>query len=209
MSLSDLTFKFYTDTGLTTAFSNLFQLTHETDLSDNPQDFVLYFGSAEASGSRTLQATSNPGVDQIALTPTYILDEWEADTVYSLGDLVEPITPTGYKFKVTSVSGGSESDSSEPTWPTSIGSTVVDNELVWTCLAHTHPTTEIKMASSSGGLTSATPGAAFNLGSTITSGTSNKVTVYIRFSNTNTSVNNNTGFPELGFFINEVEEVGA
>ncbi len=207
MSLSDLTFKFYTDTGLTTAFSNLYQLTNETDLSDNPQDKVLYFGSAAAAGTRTLQATSNPGVDQVVLTPTYILAQWVALTAYALGALTEPVTPTGYKFKVTTAG---TSGAAEPTWPTSIGSTVVDGSIVWTCYAHTHPITEIKLSLTSGaGLTAATPGAALNLGATITSGTANKVPVYIRFTNTNTTVNSNTGFPELGIYINAVQEVGA
>lgn len=209
MALSDLTFKFYTDSGLTTAFSGLYQLTNETDLSDNPQDKLLYFGSAQADSARTLQATSNPGVDQITLTPTFILGEWVASTAYSLGDLLEPTTPNTYKYKATSVSSDQKSNSVEPTWPTTIGSTVVDNNVVWTCYAHVHPITEIKLATSSGGLSSATGGAALNIGTTLTSGTANKVAVYIRFTNSLTSINTNTGFPELALYINEVEEVGA
>ncbi len=205
MSLSDLSFKLYTDTGLTTAFSGLYQLTNKTDLSDNPQDFVLYFGSAESAGTRSLEATSNPGVAQIALTPTYILDQWVTLTAYSLGDLVEPITPNTFKYKVTTAG---TSAAGEPTWPTSIGSTVVDGTITWTCYARVHPITEIKLALTGGaGLTAATGGAALNLGATILSGTANKVAVYIRFTNTVTTINTNTGFPELGVYINEVQEV--
>lgn len=208
MALSDLTFKFYTDTGLTTPFNNLYQLVHETDLSDNPQDFVLYFGSAEATGTRTLQATSNPGVDQITITPTNIREEWTASTAYALGDIVEPVTPNGYKYKV--VTAGTSHASVEPTWPTSgVGSTVVDGTVTWSLLAVVHPITEIKLASSSGGLAGATGGAAYNLGTTVTSGSSNKVTMHIRITNTNTTVNDNTGFPELGLYINEVMEQEA
>lgn len=205
MALSDLTFKFYTDTGLTTAFSNLYQLTHETNLSDNPQDFTLYFGSAQTSGTRKVQATSNPGTDNITLTPTYILDQWVVATVYALGDIVEPITPNGFKYKATTA--GTSHASVEPTWPTSVGTTVTDGTAIWTCLAIVHPITEIKLSLTSGaGLTAATPGAALNIGTTITSGTANKVAVYIRFTNTNTTVNDNTGFPELGLYINAIEE---
>ncbi len=208
MALSDLTFKFYTDTGLTTAFSNLYQLTHETNLSDNPQDFTLYFGSAAVSGTRQLQASSSPGVANITLTPTYILDQWVIGTAYSLGDIVEPITPNGFKYKVTTA--GTSHASVEPSWPTSVNSTVIDNTIIWTCLAVVHPTTEIKLSLTSGaGLTAATGGAALNIGTTITSGTSNKVPVYIRFTNTNTTVNDNTGFPELGIYINAIEETGV
>lgn len=206
MALADLSFKMYTDTGLTTAFGGLYQLVHETDLSDNPQDFVLYFGSAEATDTRTLQATSNPGVDQITLTPTYILDDWAASTAYSLGDLVIPTTPNGYKYKVTTAG---TSDGSEPTWPTTLGATVADGTVVWTCLSATHPITEIKLATSSGGLAGATGGAALNLGTAISSGTSNYVEVHIRITNAVTSVNSNTGFPELALAINEVREIEA
>lgn len=204
MALSDLTFKLYTDTGLTSAFSGLYQLVHETDLSDNPQDFVLYFGSAESAGTRTLQATSNPGVDQIALTPTVISDSWAASTAYSLGDIVIPTTPNGFKYKVTTAG---TSNSTEPTWPTSIGGSVVDNTVTWECLAATHPTTEIKLATTSGGLSGATGGAALNLGTAILSGTANYVEVHIRITNTVTSINDNTGFPELALYINEVREI--
>ncbi len=207
MALSDLTFKLYTDTGLTTAFSGLYQITNQTDLSDNPQDFVLYLGSAETAGTRSIEATSNPGVDQIALTPTYILDQWVTLTVYSLGDLIEPVTPNTFKYKVTTAG---TSGASEPTWPTSIGSTVVDGSIIWTCYAHAHPITEIKLALTGGaGLTAATGGAALNLGTTILSGTANKVAVYIRIANSLTSVNTNTGFPELAVYINEIQEVGV
>ncbi len=205
MALSDLTFKFYTDSGLTSAFSGLYQLTQETDLSDNPQDKVLYFGSAQSSGSRMLRATSNPGVAQITLTPTFLLDQWTAATAYALGDIIEPITPNGYKYKVTTA--GTSHATIEPTFPTTIGSTVNDNSsIVWTCYAIAHPITEIKLSLTSGGLGAATGGAALNLGHTILSGTSNKVEVNIRFTNTSTTTNTNTGFPELGFYINEVLE---
>lgn len=205
MALADLTFKFYTDSGLTTEFSGLYQLVHETDLSDNPQDKVLYFGSIEADGTRKLQATSSPGVDNITLTPTYILDQWVAATAYALGDLVEPVTPNTYKYEVTTA--GTSHAATEPTWPTTIGSTVADGTVIWTCVAKAHTINEIKMASTSGGLSGSTPGAAFSMGAEIESGVSNAVQVNIRFSNSVTSVDDNTGFPELGLVINEVQEV--
>ncbi len=209
MALSDLTFKFYTDSGLTVAFSNLYQLVNQTDLSDNPQDFTLYFGSAQAAGARTLQAVSNPGVDNITLTPTDIEPDWTVATSYSLGTIIEPTTDNGYIYKCTTA--GTSHATTEPTWPTSINSTVTDNSsVVWTCYAARHPVTEIKMAATGGsGLTAATGGAAYSLGATITSGVANAVTVHFRFTNTVTTVNNNTGYPQLGININAVQEVGA
>ena len=205
MALSDLSFKLYTDSNLTSAFSGLYQLVHETDLSDNPQDFVLYLGSTIAS--RTLEANSNPGVDNITLTPTDTLDDWQASTAYSLGDVVEPTTPNTYKYRVT-VAG--TSDVSEPTWPTgAIGDTVVDGGVTWELVGKRHEITEIKLAITSGGLAGATAGAALSLGTSISSGVVNAQEVHIRITNAVTTVNNNTGYPEIGIFINQVVETEA
>lgn len=203
MALVDLSFKLYTDTGLTTPFGGTYQLTHNTSLSDNPQDFVLYFGSADAT--RQLEANSNPGVDNITLTPTDQLDDWATATAYSLGDLVEPTTPNGKVYKCTTA--GTSHASTEPTWPTaSIGSTVSDGTVVWTLQGARHLVTEIKLASTNGGLAAATAGAALSLGTTVLGGTGNYEEVHIRVTNAVTTVRNNTGHPELSIDINEVVE---
>ena len=205
MALADLSFKFYTDAALTAPFSNLYQLVHETNLSDNPQDKMLYFGSTVTAGTRSLKAVSNPGVDQVKLTPTYILPIWVAATVYALGAIVTPTVSNGYKYKVT-VAGTSHA-TTEPTWPTGgVGSTVVDGTVTWSLMAITHPATEIKLALTSGGLAGATGGALLNLGTTLLSGSANAVQVNIRITNTNTTVNDNTGYPELALYINNVQE---
>ena len=203
MALSDLTFKLYTDSGLTTLFTGLFQLTHLTDLSDNPQDFQLWFGSNTAD--RQLQANSNPGVDDIVLTPTDTLASWAAATAYSLGAMREPTTPNGFVYRVT-VAGTSHA-SVEPTWPTSgIGTTVTDGTVTWALVGAKHPTTEIKLALTAGGLAGATPGAALNLGDTILSDVANAVEINMRVTNTVTTVYSNTGYPQIGIFVNEVLE---
>jgi hypothetical protein len=174
-------------------------------LSDNPQDFQLYFGSNSATATK-LQASSNPGVDNITLTPTDIEAVWTANVTPSLNSLIEPTVSNGFVYKCTT--SVLTAPSTQPTWPTSIGSTVADNAAVWTCYALKHPTTEIKLATTSGGLSSATGGAALSLGNTILNGTGNAVTFWIRFTNTVTTVNNNTGYPQLGLNINAVQEVG-
>lgn len=202
MSLADLTFKLYTDSGLTTPFTGLYQLTHNTDLSDNPQDFQLWLGSNTAS--RTLQTTTNPGTNNITLTPTETLDEWVASTAYSVGDTVEPTTGNGFRY-VCSTAG--TSDSSEPTWPTSgLGTTVVDGSVVWTLTSATHETTEIKLATTAAGLPGATGGAALSLGTSLTSGVGNAQEINIRITNAVTTVGNNTSYPELSIDINDVTE---
>lgn len=204
MALTDLSFKFYTDSGLTSAFSNLYQLVHQTNLSDNPQDFTLYFGS-NATATK-LQATSSPGVAQITLTPADIEGVWASgSTVWILGQIIEPTSSNGFIYRCTTAGTGAAS--TEPTWPTSINSTVIDGTAVWTCYAVKHPATEIKLAATGGsGLTAATGGAAFNLGTTIQSGVANAVPVHIRVTNTVTTVNSNTGYPQLGLNINAVQE---
>ena len=58
---------------------------------------------------------------------------WVASTNYSVGDFRRPTTPNGYVYEVTADSGSS--DSGEPTWPTTVGDTVVDSGITWTCRA--------------------------------------------------------------------------
>lgn len=208
MALADLGFIFWEDSGLTIAFSGQYTLLRKTDLSDNPQDKVLYFGSASSTGSRQLLASSNPGVDQITLTPTGTIAEWAVATAYSLGDRVEPVTPNTYVYEVTTA--GTSHATTEPTWPTTpLGSTVTDGTVTWTLRAKKHPTSEIKLALSSGGLTSAIAGAALDIGTQILSGTSNAVPVYLRFTNSVDTVSDDTADPELGIYINAVSETSV
>lgn len=194
----------WTDASCTVAFTGLYQLVHKTDLSDNPQDFVLYLGSTTAS--RILKATSNPGVDQITLTPTKTITARANSTAYTLGQIVEPATPNTYMYECTTAgtSGGSI-----PTWPTGIGSTVVDGTVTWTNIGKFHPTTEVKLALTSGGLAGATGGAALNLGTSISSLAANKVEINIRITNTVTTVQDNTGYPNIKLYLNGVTEYGV
>lgn len=202
MALSDLSFKLYTDAGLTSLFSNPKQMTHATDLSDNPQDFVLYFGSNAVDTK--LEATSTPGVDPITLTPTDTLLNWVASTAYSLGDTREPVTPNGNVYRVTTAG---TSDSSEPTWPTSgIGNTVVDGTVTWTLLGPRHDPDELTLALTEGDLDTNTPGAPLDIGTTILSGVSEAVPIWIRVENAVTNPRNTAGHPEYGIYINEVIE---
>ena len=57
---------------------------------------------------------------------------WEASTAFTLGQHVQPTTSNGYRYECT-VAG--TTDSSAPTWPTTIDDTVVDNGATWTCRA--------------------------------------------------------------------------
>lgn len=202
MALSDLTFKLHTDAGLTAEFNGLFQLVHETDQSDNPQDFTLYLGSNTAN--RELNANSNPGVDDIILTPTDSLDDWEATTVYALGQLIEPTTPNTFKYRCTTAG---TSDSGEPTFPTAaIGDTVADGTVVWTMAGLRHETTEITLALTEVALGTNTPGDPLTVATTVDTGVGNAIPVWIRVINAVTNVSTNTGFAEIAVNINQVVE---
>jgi len=58
---------------------------------------------------------------------------WQASTAYSLGDVVRPTTRNGYVYECTTAG---TSDAAEPTWPTTVGNTVTDGTVVWTCRAN-------------------------------------------------------------------------
>jgi len=202
MALADLSFAFFTDTALTASFNGLFQLTHETDLSDNPQDSTLYFGSPTAA--RQLEANSNPGVDDIVLTPTNTLDEWVTVTAYTVGQLIEPTTPNTYVYRCTTAG---TSDSGEPTFPTAaIGDTVADGTVVWTLVGKRHEITEITLALTEAALDTNNPGDPLVIGTTLTSLSANRVDVWVRVTNAVTTVQSNTGYPNVGVFINTVVE---
>ena len=66
---------------------------------------------------------SSPAVVVKAETP----DAWAADTAYELGDFV---LAGSYRAECT-VAGDSHG-TTEPTWPTTVGETIADNEVTWT-----------------------------------------------------------------------------
>ena len=142
--------KIYADAGLTTEQAVPVVATQNKDGSTPPIDFQLWIGSATAG--RTFQASSNPGVDQIALAVLNNTDEWVAATVYAVDDIVRTTTKNGYRYDVQSGGGAMESGGTEPVWPTVIGNTIADNDLVWECIGKQHEDVEVKLALTQGAL---------------------------------------------------------
>lgn len=199
--VTGISFKLYDDSGLTTESSTSLQLTHYTDLSDGNQDSQYYFGSVGVN--RILKASSNPGVDNITITPTYILPDFVASAAYSLGDKVRPTTPNGYIYNVTQAGTAAAA----PSWPTgAVGDTIVTGGVIFELYAEDRPTTEIKLATTEVGLDGATAGAALTVGTSVSSGSGNAFEFWVRVTNTITTVGSNYGTPELSIAINSVIE---
>ena len=62
---------------------------------------------------------------------------WATGVVKALGTYGVPTVANGFYYKVTAVSGTGTTGASEPTWPTTVGTPVVDNsganQVTWTC----------------------------------------------------------------------------
>lgn len=66
-------------------------------------------------------------------TPTSSATPWKRGTAYTLNTLRCPTNFNGFIYKVTTA--GTSDAATEPTWPTTIGLTVTDGTVVWTCNA--------------------------------------------------------------------------
>lgn len=60
---------------------------------------------------------------------------WQAATTYQIGDFVVPTVGNARQYRVQSIGGVSTANSGavEPTWPTTLGGSVVDGAVTWTC----------------------------------------------------------------------------
>jgi flagellar hook-associated protein 1 FlgK len=57
---------------------------------------------------------------------------WEGAHAYVLGDTIRPVPSNGYVYEATTVAGNT--GAAQPTWPTTVGGTVVDGGVTWTCV---------------------------------------------------------------------------
>jgi len=65
----------------------------------------------------------------------YYLDDpgaWQAVHAYSANVFSRPTVANGFRYEVTA-GGGGNSGGAEPIWPTTVGNTVADGALTWTC----------------------------------------------------------------------------
>ena len=86
----------------------------------------------------------DPGVVTNQFTGLYATlkgTAWTADTEMAVGDIVVPTTgkENGYRYECTAVAGDKKTHATtEPTWPTTVGATVVDDQVTWTCIYGNH-----------------------------------------------------------------------
>ena len=150
-------------------------------------DKQMWIGST--TPSRQLRAASNPGVDQIVLTITQKIAAWAASAAIASGAKRRPTTTNN---RIYQAGGAGTTGGTEPTWPTTIGATVTDNGITWTCLAFEDTPNEVKLATTQAGLAGATAGAGLNLGTTLLSGTGNATPVWVRVTNPDANIQDQT-----------------
>ena len=165
--------KWYLDAALTNEVTPPLSVSQE--VLGAAVDTVIYLGSI--ASAKTFQALSNPGVDTIDVNIVNLTPIWLASTVMSLNDLRRTTAKNGYRYKVT-VAGTTAA--TEPTWPTSVGATVVDGTVTWINDGELHESTEIKLATAAAGLDAAVAGDPLSLGVQISSGAGNSVAVFMR-----------------------------
>lgn len=94
--------------------------------------------------------TTNPATDFLTRTCTGTTDfagrllifdnpsAWGTGTSYAAGDYVKPKTGTNYDAVYVALDAGTSHGVTEPTWPTTVGATVVDNpgasSVTWQCV---------------------------------------------------------------------------
>lgn len=192
--------QFHTDPGLTVPVSSTAP-NHDVSGSNDPQDFLFYFGSIVSANK--FENVNDPGVDQLVVTVINATPLWLQSTGVAVNDTARSSAKNGYRFRVQSISGSGITGVSEPTWPLVIGQTVVDNEVTWVNDGKIHESTEIKLALTLLGLDSAVAGNPLNIGLVINGGSAGAVEVHMRIDDTTEMI----GFEqELQLLVSSITE---
>jgi hypothetical protein len=192
-----------TNDTLTVEFSGIYSLFHQTNLSDNPQTKTLWFGSLLIT--RILEASSDPGVDDIVISIIDSLPVWEDTTAYMVGDCIQPTVANGKRYRC--VDAGTSHATTEPTWPISgIGSTVADGTVIWELQSNKHETTEITLALNEADLETNVAGDPLIISTSIPGGVDDAVEIWIKIENDLTTVTNTGTIPDVSLSINSITE---
>jgi hypothetical protein len=108
----------------------------------NSKIYIAAAASASASASETSFVfrsdfrNTSPSYEMPLTTEIYYSSVWVADTATVLGTIRVPTTAggNGFRYRASAVAGDTKTAAvTEPTWPTTIGDTVVDDQVTWTC----------------------------------------------------------------------------
>jgi len=103
-------------------------LNAQATLGAGVTDYAVWPG-----GPQALTGNSN-SIGNATGNLTLAVDKWNASTAYTLNnECIPDASQNGYTYRVTvaGTSGGGE-----PTWPTTLGNTVVDGAVTWECVRH-------------------------------------------------------------------------
>lgn len=115
------------DTGSRGGFAN-------TDLRSRFDGWRYILTNAQVSGDAYYNDISGPPVLMTAINET----DWATGTAKVAGNIVEPTVANGFVY--IALDAGTTHASTQPTWPTTIGNTVIDNagasQITWRCHAY-------------------------------------------------------------------------
>ena len=103
---------------------NLATHVHWSDISANEISGTGYTagGQALASKTHTVTPANSWGTS------------WAASTSYTQGSVIRPTAGNGYLYYAESVGATPVSGTTQPAWPTTVGATVLDGNITWTCI---------------------------------------------------------------------------
>lgn len=126
--LQSVTHVKYTDTDDTeSTFSSSY---YSVDTDDEPGRIVLDYGQSWPSVSL---APLNP-IEVQFVCGYFVGDYWSSGSEVSQNDYFEPTNANGNGLVYQATVPGTTDASTEPAWPGTIGGTVEDNDIIWTCV---------------------------------------------------------------------------
>lgn len=174
-----MTTEFYADAALANPGEIEDPIGNPLTLDDLPYQVALYFGDDDSNIN--IKDGTSPGVANIVIPIEHEVPEWSAAASISANDEIRSTAHNGYVYEAQ---GAGTTGGTEPTWPTTIGGTVVDNGITWECVRRTTEPETLKLATTQGGLAAATPGASLDLGVTVINGGSvNAVEIWVEADN--------------------------
>jgi hypothetical protein len=91
-------------------------------------------GAKWASTSGGVGGSSVPTASDNVFIDSKPAPTWQASTVYALTAIVSPVVGNGFHYECTTAG---TTAATEPTWPTTVGATVANGTVVWTCRSAT------------------------------------------------------------------------